>query len=56
MPFVVASCASKVHRPSGPGRGKPVLISILACSVGFNAITLERSSYTNIAISKIKPV
>ena len=27
-PSVVTSCASKVHRASGPGRGKPALISI----------------------------
>ena len=25
MPFVVTSCAFKIHKASGPGRGKPVL-------------------------------
>ena len=47
MPFIVTSCASKVHRPSVPGRGKPVLICILACSLGFHAITSERGTYEN---------
>ena len=41
MPFVVTSCACKKHRASGPGRGKPVLISILACSL---EIIYERST------------
>ena len=26
MPFVVTSCAFKIHRASGRGRGKPVLL------------------------------
>ena len=40
MPFVVTSCAFKIHRVSGPARGKPVLISILfAFSLMFHAIT-----------------
>ena len=56
MPFVVTSCAFKIHRASGRGRGKPVLIYILACSLGFHAITLERSSFTKIAFFKINPV
>ena len=56
MPFVVTSCAFKIHRASGPGRGKPVLISILACSLGFHAITFERGTFTKIAIFKMKPV
>ena len=30
MPFVVTSCAFKIHRASRRGRGKPVLICILA--------------------------
>ena len=55
-PFVLDSCASEVHRASRSGRGKPVLISILACSLGFHAITLERSTSTKIAILKMKPV
>ena len=42
-PFVVTSCAYRMHRASGPGRGKPVLISILARSLAFHALTLERS-------------
>ena len=46
MPFVVTSCAFKIHRASGRGRGKPVLICILACSL---AITFERRSYIKIA-------
>ena len=46
MPFVETSCASKVHRASGPGRGKPVLICILVCLLAFNVITLEHSSFT----------
>ena len=46
MPFVVTSCACKIHRASG---GKPVLISILACSLGFQAITSERGTFTKIA-------
>ena len=41
-----------MHRASGPGRGKPVLICILASSLALHAITLERSSYTIIAFSK----
>ena len=53
MPFIETSCAFKVHRASGSGRGKPVLISILACSLGFRAITLERRISTKIAIFKI---
>ena len=56
MPFNVTSCASKVHRASGPGRGKPVLISILACSLAFHAITFEHSSYTKISFFEMKPV
>ena len=49
MLFVVTSCASKVHRASGPGRGKPVLMCILACSLAFH--TLERTSYRKIEAS-----
>ena len=45
-PFVVTSCASKVHGASGPDRGKPVLIYTLACSLAFHAITFERSIMT----------
>ena len=52
MPFVVTSCAFKIHRASGRGGGMPVLICILA----FHAITFERSSYTKIAFFKMKPV
>ena len=39
----MASCASKVHRASA--RGKPVLISVFACSLGFhiNAALLQKS-------------
>ena len=48
MPSIVTSCAFKIHRASGHGRGKPVLIGILACSLAFHAITLEHSSYTKI--------
>ena len=33
-----------------------MLISILACSLGFHAITLERSTFTKMAILKIKSV
>ena len=32
-----------------------MLISILACSLGFHAITFERSTFMKIAIFKIKP-
>ena len=42
----MTSCASKVHRASGPGRGKPVLICILACSLGFHAIISEHGTFT----------
>ena len=56
MPFVVTSCAFKIHRASGRGGGMPVLICILACSLAFHAITFERSSYTKIAFLKMKPV
>ena len=50
-------CDFKIHRASGPGRGKPVLISILlVCSLGFHAITFERGTFTKIAILKMKPV
>ena len=38
-------CASKA---SGPRRGKPVLICILACSLGFHAITSECGTSTKI--------
>ena len=54
MPFVVTSCACKIHRASGRGRGS--LICILACSLAFHAITFERSSYTKVAFFKMKPV
>ena len=37
-------------------RSKLVLISILACKLGFHAITSERGTFTIIAILKIKPV
>ena len=54
MPFVV-TCALKTHRANGRGRGKPVLIYILACSLGFHAITLmvrnckgSSAKYTNL--------
>ena len=50
MPFVVTSCAFKIHRASGRGGGKPVLICILACSLAFHAITF--GSYTKIAFLK----
>ena len=53
MPFVVTSCAFKIH---GRGGGMPVLICILACSLAFHAITFERSSYAKIAFLKMKPV
>ena len=56
MPIVVTSCGCKIHRASGRGRGKPVLICILACSLYVHAITFERSSYTKIAFFKMKPV
>ena len=56
MPFVVTSSAFKIHGASRHGRGKPVLICILACRLAFHAITFERSSYTNIAFFKMKPV
>ena len=32
-----------------PSRGKPLLISILACSLGFYAVTLECSTFTKFA-------
>ena len=44
----VTSCASKVHRASGPGRGKPVLICILA--LGFHAIISEHGTFTKTTI------
>ena len=56
MPFVVTSCAFKIHRASGRGRGKPVLICILACSLALHAITFERRSYIKIAFLKMRPV
>ncbi|CAI8043484.1 hypothetical protein GBAR_LOCUS24102, partial [Geodia barretti] len=34
-------------RASRPGRGKPVLIRILACSLGFHTITFERSLFAD---------
>ena len=37
-------------------RGKSVPISILACLLGFHAISLERGTFTKIAIIKIKLV
>ena len=52
MPFVGTSCACKTHRANGRGRGKPVLICILACSLAFHAITFEHSSYTKITLFK----
>ena len=56
MPFVVTSCTLKIHRVSGGGRGKPVLICILACLLAFHAITLEHSIFMKIAFLKLKPV
>ena len=56
MTFVVTLFACKIHRASGHGRGKPVLISTLACSLAFHAITFELSSYTKIAFFLMKPV
>ena len=53
MPFVVTLCAFKIHRARGRGRCKPVLICILACSLGFHAITLERSILTKIALFSV---
>ena len=53
---LVTSDAFTVHNVGGSSRGKPVVISILACSLGFHAITFERSSYTEISSFKIKPV
>ena len=44
----MTSCTLKI-RASGPGQGKPVLISIWACSLGFHAINLERSTFTKFA-------
>ena len=55
MPFVVTSCVFKIHRASGRGRGKPVLIGILA-SLAFHAITFEHSNIMKITFSKMKPV
>ena len=46
----MTSCASEVNRASGSGRGKLVLISIVACSLGFHAITSERGTFTKIAV------
>ena len=40
--FVVTSCSFKIHRVRGPGRGKPVLISI---TLVFHTITPERNSF-----------
>ena len=51
----MTSCASKVHRASGPGRAKPVLICILACSLGFHGITSERGTFTNEAGVALNP-
>ena len=45
-------CAFKIHTASGSGRGKPLLISVLACSLGFHVITLERSIFMKIAFFK----
>ena len=36
--------AFKISRASGPGQGKSVLICIMGFSLGFHAISLERSS------------
>ena len=56
MLFVATSCAFNIHRTSGPGRGKHLLISVLACSLGFHAITSERDTFRKIAILKVNPV
>ena len=56
MPFVVTSCAFKIHRASGRGRGKPVPICILACSLAFHTITSECSSYMKITFLEMKTV
>ena len=53
--IVVTSCACKIHRASGRGRGKPALICILAFSLAFHSI-IERSSYAKITFIKMKPV
>ena len=49
-------CMSDACTSAQSSLGKPVLITILACSLGFHAITLERSSFTKIAFFKINPV
>ena len=46
-------CLQDIHRASRPCWGKPVLISILACRLCFDAITLERSTFTKIAMNKV---
>ena len=51
MPFVVTSCAFKIHRPSGGSRGKPVLICILVCS-----LTYENRLYKNGASVVMNPL
>ena len=49
-------CDFSCLRASGPSRGKPVLICILACSFAIHAITLKSSIFMKIAFLKIKPV
>ena len=41
-------CLQEILRASGPGRGRPVLIGILACLFGFHPITLECSTFTKL--------
>ena len=40
------SCAFKIHRASGPGRGTPVQISILAYSLGHNSLFMKISFFS----------
>ena len=56
MPFVGTSYASNVYTEQADPVEGCYIISILACSLGFHAITLERSSFLKSAKFKIKPV
>ena len=40
-------CALEMHRASRPGRGKPVLIFILACSLAFHATVCSSTTNQN---------
>ena len=52
----MTSCASKVHRASVSGRGKPVLISILASLLGFHTVNLSNAAVSEKTLHTFQPI